>query len=97
MDKTPTTQSKQRNNNQKQPQSKQIHQNTQTNNQKHNRIIKTAKGGVISEFVNPKYADAARTAFKASTRLECMMQDYPKALPPGARVGFTAVNQVRFL
>ena len=31
-------------------------------------------GGVISEFVNPKYADATKTAFKSSTRLECMMQ-----------------------
>ena len=26
------------------------------------------------EFVNPKYADASKTAFKSSTRLECMMQ-----------------------
>ncbi|GAB4817370.1 hypothetical protein N2152v2_004416 [Parachlorella kessleri] len=51
-------------------------------------------GGVISEFVNPKYADASKTAFKSSTRLECMMQDYPKTLPDGARVGFTVVNQV---
>ena len=31
-------------------------------------------GGVIAEFVNPKYADASKTAFKSSTRLECMMQ-----------------------
>lgn len=37
-------------------------------------------GGVIPEFVNPKYADEARTKFKAPTRLECMMQDYPKLL-----------------
>ena len=37
-----------------------------------------ATGGVISEFVNPKYKDASKTAFKSSTRLECMMQDYPK-------------------
>jgi hypothetical protein len=29
---------------------------------------------VISEFVNPKYKDASKTAFKSSTRLECMMQ-----------------------
>lgn len=35
--------------------------------------------GVMGEFVNPKYADAARTVFKKPTRLECMMQDYPKA------------------
>lgn len=33
-----------------------------------------ATGGVISEFVNPKYKDASKTAFKSSTRLECMMQ-----------------------
>lgn len=33
-----------------------------------------ATGGVISEFVNPKYQDARKTAFKSSTRLECMMQ-----------------------
>ena len=31
-------------------------------------------GGVIAEFVNPKYADAGKTTFKSSTRLECMMQ-----------------------
>ena len=36
--------------------------------------------GVIPEFVNPKYADETRTMFKAPTRLECMMQDYPKLL-----------------
>ena len=34
-------------------------------------------GGAMPEFVNPKYADAARTAFKSPTRLECMMQDFP--------------------
>lgn len=50
-------------------------------------------GGVIAEFVNPKYADASRGAFRSSTRLECMMQDFPKSLPEGARVGFTVVNQ----
>ena len=51
-------------------------------------------GGVIGEFVNPKYADASRTAFKSSTRLECMMQDFPKSLPEGSKVGFTVINQV---
>ena len=30
-------------------------------------------GGVIPEFVNPKYANAERTEFKSATRLECMM------------------------
>jgi UDP-sugar pyrophosphorylase len=45
--------------------------------------------GVMSEFVNPKYTDSSRTKFKKATRLECMMQDYPKILPPTSKVGFT--------
>jgi len=50
----------------------------------------TKTGGVIPEFVNPKYANAERTVFKAPTRLECMMQDYPKLLTgQDALVGFT--------
>eukprot|EP00884_Botryococcus_braunii_P012726 jgi/Botrbrau1/21454/Bobra.0216s0062.1 len=51
-------------------------------------------GGIIAEFVNPKYTDETRTAFKSSTRLECMMQDFPHELPEDARVGFTVINQV---
>lgn len=49
-------------------------------------------GGSIKEFVNPKYKDSTKTSFKSSTRLECMMQDYPKTLPPTARVGFTVMD-----
>ena len=49
----------------------------------------TKTGGVIPEFVNPKYANAERTTFKSPTRLECMMQDYPKLLEHGGRVGFS--------
>ncbi|KAL3638864.1 hypothetical protein CASFOL_016771 [Castilleja foliolosa] len=49
-------------------------------------------GGAIKEFVNPKYKDSTKTTFKSSTRLECMMQDYPKTLPPSARVGFTVTD-----
>ena len=45
-------------------------------------------GGVVPEFVNPKYVDESRTSFKTPTRLECMMQDYLQ-LVPGERVGFT--------
>ena len=37
-------------------------------------------GGAIPEFVNPKYQDSSKTTFKKPTRLECMMQDYPKLL-----------------
>eukprot|EP00898_Chlorokybus_atmophyticus_P004496 jgi/Chlat1/5047/Chrsp33S05056 len=48
--------------------------------------------GLITEFVNPKYADSSKTKFKSSTRLECMMQDYPKSLGPEAKVGFTVLD-----
>jgi UDP-sugar pyrophosphorylase len=53
-----------------------------------------ASGGVVGEFVNPKYADATRTAFKAPTRLECLMQDLPHALPAGSAVGCTVITPV---
>eukprot|EP01038_Epipyxis_sp_PR26KG_P014423 gene14423-19354_t len=46
--------------------------------------------GVMPEFVNPKYADESKTKFKKPTRLECMMQDYPKLLSGNAKVGFTS-------
>lgn len=52
--------------------------------------VLAATGGVMEEFVNPKYADETRTTFKKPTRLECMMQDYSKALPKDAVVGFTS-------
>lgn len=48
--------------------------------------------GMMAEFVNPKYADAEKTKFKKPTRLECMMQDYPKVLGKGAKVGFTTAE-----
>ncbi|CAD7694961.1 unnamed protein product [Ostreobium quekettii] len=51
-------------------------------------------GGIVPEFVNPKYKDESKTEFKSSTRLECMMQDYPRGLAPDAKVGFTVINQV---
>lgn len=46
----------------------------------------------MPEFVNPKYADKEKTVFKKPTRLECMMQEYPKVLPRGAKVGFTTAE-----
>ncbi|XP_059455608.1 UDP-sugar pyrophosphorylase [Corylus avellana] len=52
----------------------------------------TKTRGSIKEFVNPKYKDASKNSFKSSTRLECMMQDYPKTLPASARVGFTVMD-----
>ena len=49
--------------------------------------------GAMPEFVNPKYADKAKTVFKKPTRLECMMQDFPTVLEgsDAAGVGFTSV------
>jgi len=49
-------------------------------------------GGQVPNFVNPKYADATKTAFKKPTRLECMMQDFPRLLPEDALVGFTCYD-----
>ena len=49
-------------------------------------------GGVVQEFVNPKYKDATRTEFLAPVRLECMMQDYPKLLiHHSSPVGFVSL------
>jgi UDP-sugar pyrophosphorylase len=49
-------------------------------------------GGFLKEFVNPKYTDNSRTTFKKPTRLECMMQDYPRLLSPDAKIGFTSME-----
>eukprot|EP00754_Rhynchopus_humris_P040033 Rhum_TRINITY_DN23090_c0_g1::Rhum_TRINITY_DN23090_c0_g1_i1::g.177091::m.177091/K12447/USP; UDP-sugar pyrophosphorylase len=52
--------------------------------------------GLIAEFVNPKYADAEKLSFKKPTRLECMMQDYPKTLSDedASAVGFTTFERL---
>lgn len=44
-------------------------------------------GGVVPEFVNPKYVDSTKTAFKSPTRLECMMQDIPLLFESDYKVG----------
>lgn len=54
--------------------------------------------GVVLEFVNPKYADDTRTAFKKPTRLECMMQDIPKLFQKelgatNTRIGFCLLDR----
>mmetsp|Transcript_32712 Transcript_32712/g.63830 ORF Transcript_32712/g.63830 Transcript_32712/m.63830 type:complete len:646 (+) Transcript_32712:54-1991(+) len=49
--------------------------------------------GMVPEFVNPKYKDAEKTIFKKPTRLECMMQDYPKLLDSKAKVGFISLER----
>lgn len=52
-------------------------------------------GGRVPEFVNPKYKNKEKTVFKKPTRLECMMQDFPRLLPPvhRSRVGFTQLDR----
>ncbi|MCQ2821335.1 MAG: UTP--glucose-1-phosphate uridylyltransferase, partial [archaeon] len=53
----------------------------------YNKVLSTSKG-LIPEFVNPKYTDETKTKFKAPTRLECMMQDFPKLCLKGEKIGF---------
>eukprot|EP00811_Abedinium_folium_P037301 NODE_9929_length_1390_cov_3.560570.p1 GENE.NODE_9929_length_1390_cov_3.560570~~NODE_9929_length_1390_cov_3.560570.p1 ORF type:complete len:303 (-),score=57.83 NODE_9929_length_1390_cov_3.560570:245-1153(-) len=48
-----------------------------------------ATGGIVPEFVNPKWADSTKTKFKSATRLECMMQDFPRLCSPEDAIGFT--------
>jgi UDP-sugar pyrophosphorylase len=52
------------------------------------KILESSKG-LMPEFVNPKFKDKKKTEFKKPTRLECMMQDYPKLLGPEIPVGMT--------
>jgi len=49
--------------------------------------------GIVPEFVNPKWADEERSTFKASTRLECMMQDFPLLCGPEDNIGFTQLER----
>merc|ERR1712187_779600 len=51
-------------------------------------------GGIVPEFVNPKWADAEKSKFKSPTRLECMMQDFPKLCAPDQKVGFTQLERL---
>ncbi|CAE7637135.1 USP [Symbiodinium sp. CCMP2456] len=53
-------------------------------------------GGIVPEFVNPKWADAEKSKFKSPTRLECMMQDFPR-LCTKARCGKTWMWKVHAL
>ncbi|WP_028975396.1 UTP--glucose-1-phosphate uridylyltransferase [Spirochaeta cellobiosiphila] len=50
-------------------------------------------GGIIAEFVNPKYKDEKRNAFLKPTRLETMMQDLPKYYDNSHKVGVTIFNR----
>ena len=51
--------------------------------------------GVVTEFVNPKYVDEdTRDAFKAPTRLECLMQDIAWMYAPSVPVGYVCYPPV---
>ncbi len=45
----------------------------------YNQTLEKSKG-IIPEFVNPKYTDKSRQILRSSTRLENMMQEFPKLL-----------------
>jgi UDP-sugar pyrophosphorylase len=55
-------------------------------------LLKKTKG-IIAEFVNPKYADEAKTTFRKPTRLETMMQDLPKLFGPDEHVGVSVFDR----
>ncbi|KAL8436521.1 hypothetical protein ACSSS7_001658 [Eimeria intestinalis] len=48
----------------------------------------SSTGGHVPEFINPKFKDASKTAFKSPARLESMMQDLPLQLRQEDKVGF---------
>jgi len=56
------------------------------------RILEESQG-IIAEFVNPKYTDETKRAFKKPTRLETMMQDLPKLFGPDEKVGVTIFDR----
>ncbi len=56
------------------------------------RILEESQG-IIAEFVNPKYTDESKSAFKKPTRLETMMQDLPKLFGPEEKVGVTIFDR----
>ncbi|CAN0437303.1 unnamed protein product [Ascophyllum nodosum] len=61
------------------------------------KVLKGEDMGVMVEFVNPKYKPGSRTEFKKPTRLECMMQDFPKLMAKelgnSAKIGFTSFDK----
>ncbi|CAM9307727.1 unnamed protein product [Pylaiella littoralis] len=61
------------------------------------KVLQGEDEGVVVEFVNPKYKAGSRTEFKKPTRLECMMQDFPKLMSKemgdSAKIGFTSFEK----
>ncbi|CAL1127632.1 unnamed protein product, partial [Cladocopium goreaui] len=52
-----------------------------------------ATGGIVPEFVNPKWADAEKSKFKSPTRLESLMQDFPRLCKKEDQLGFTQLER----
>lgn len=52
---------------------------------RYSEVLKST-GGTVPEFVNPKYKDDTKTVFKAPTRLECLMQEFPRLFSPEDKV-----------
>lgn len=50
-------------------------------------------GGVVPEFVNPKWGNAEKTKLKSTTRLESLMQDFPRLCEPEDKVGMTQFDR----
>eukprot|EP01068_Selenidium_serpulae_P002980 Selendium_serpulae@DN2804_c0_g1_i1.p1 len=49
--------------------------------------------GVIPEFINPKYTNDTKIAFKTPSRLECLMQDLPKCAEETDKIGLTQLDR----
>ncbi len=50
-------------------------------------------GGLVAEFINPKYADESKETFLTPTRVETLMQDLAGSYPPGTPIGVTLFNR----
>ncbi|CAM9713899.1 unnamed protein product [Chrysoparadoxa australica] len=60
------------------------------------KVLEGEDMGVVVEFVNPKYKDEERVQFKKPTRLECMMQDFPKLMSKeldNPNIGYTSLDK----
>ena len=59
----------------------------------YDKVLNGEDEGVVTEFVNPKYKKDNPSEFLKPTRLECMMQDFPKLMQKelgnSVNVGFT--------
>ena len=56
-------------------------------------VVLESSGGVVAEFVNPKFSDGTRTSFKKPARLETLMQDLPKNFTSSEKVGVTVFDR----